>query len=172
MFHHSCREATMTEKEMLLGSWEREYQTTSKVFKAYPEGRLDFKPHELSRTARELAWTIISEEQIFVNGAISGKFDFGHSDPPPSTMKDIVSAYEKKHAENVGKVKGMSDADLNKTVKVLVARGTLADVRSIDTIWGAIMDNIHHRGQFSIYLRMAGGKVPAIYGPSHDEPWD
>ena len=29
-------------------------------------------------------------------------------------------------------------------------------------------DQIHHRGQFSIYLRMAGGKVPSIYGPSAD----
>ena len=86
-------------------------------------------------------------------------------------MKEILSAYEKKHAENVRKVKGMSDADLNKMVKYMVARGTLADLRSIDTIWGSIMDNIHHRGQFSIYLRMAGGKVPSIYGPSHDEPW-
>ena len=27
------------------------------------------------------------------------------------------------------------------------------------------------RGQFSVYLRMAGGKVPSIYGPSADEPW-
>ena len=161
----------MTEKEMLLNTWEREYQTTTKVFKAYPEGKLDFKPHELSRTAKDLAWTIISEEQIFVDGAITGKFDFGHGDPPPSTMKDILGAYEKKHAENVRKVKGLSDDALNKTVKYMVARNTIADLRSIDTIWASILDNIHHRGQFSIYLRMAGGKVPSIYGPSHDEPW-
>jgi uncharacterized damage-inducible protein DinB len=162
----------MTEKEMLLGAWEREYQTTTKVFKAYPEGKLNFKPHELSRTAKELAWVIIMEEGMFVDGAISGKFDFSHGDPPPSSMKEILSAYEKRHAENVGKVKNMSDADLNRMVKFMVSRGTLADLRSIDTIWASIMDNIHHRGQFSIYLRMAGGKVPSIYGPSHDEPWE
>ncbi len=162
----------MTEKEMLLNSWEREYQLTTKVFKAYPEGKLDFKPHDLSRTAKELAWTIISEEGIFVDGALTGKFDFGHYDPPPTTMKDILNAYENKHAEDVRKVKDMTDADLNKKVKVMVGRNTLADVRSIDTIWGSIMDNIHHRGQFSVYLRMAGGKVPSIYGPSHDEPWE
>jgi uncharacterized damage-inducible protein DinB len=57
-------------------------------------------------------------------------------------------------------------------VKVMVGRNAFADVRSIDSIWGVIMDNIHHRGQFSVYLRMVGGKVPSIYGPSHDEPWD
>jgi uncharacterized damage-inducible protein DinB len=162
----------MTEKEILLNSWEREYQLTTKVFKAYPEGKLDFKPHELSRTAKELAWTIIWEEGVFVDGAITGKFDFSHIESPPKTLKEILGAYEKKHAEDVRKVKNVSDADLDKPVKVMVARNTFADVRSIDAIWSVIMDNIHHRGQFSVYLRMAGGKVPSIYGPSHDEPWD
>ena len=42
---------------------------------------------------------------------------------------------------------------------------------AFDVLWGILMDSIHHRGQFSVYLRMAGGKVPSIYGPSADEPW-
>ena len=33
-----------------------------------------------------------------------------------------------------------------------------------------MLDHIHHRGQFTIYSRMAGAKVPQIYGPSADEP--
>jgi uncharacterized damage-inducible protein DinB len=28
---------------------------------------------------------------------------------------------------------------------------------------------IHHRGQLSVYLRLIGIPVPAIYGPSADE---
>ena len=28
---------------------------------------------------------------------------------------------------------------------------------------------VHHRGQLSVYLRLAGAKVPWIYGPSGDE---
>jgi len=34
-----------------------------------------------------------------------------------------------------------------------------------------LLDQIHHRGQLSIYMRIAGAKVPSIYGPSADEPW-
>lgn len=41
-----------------------------------------------------------------------------------------------------------------------------ADGRAVDDV-----DSVHHRGQFSVYLRLAGGKVPSIYGPSADEPW-
>jgi uncharacterized damage-inducible protein DinB len=29
---------------------------------------------------------------------------------------------------------------------------------------------IHHRGQFSVYLRLVGARVPSIYGPTADEP--
>ena len=28
---------------------------------------------------------------------------------------------------------------------------------------------IHHRGQFSVYLRLTGVPLPPIYGPSADE---
>jgi uncharacterized damage-inducible protein DinB len=28
---------------------------------------------------------------------------------------------------------------------------------------------VHHRGQFTVYLRLNGVAVPAIYGPSADE---
>lgn len=63
------------------------------------------------------------------------------------------------------------DADLDKTIQVFAGPGKMADVRKIDFFWFILMDSIHHRGQFSVYLRMAGGKVPAIYGPSADEKW-
>jgi uncharacterized damage-inducible protein DinB len=46
-----------------------------------------------------------------------------------------------------------------------------SDMRTADVLWTGVMDTVHHRGQFSVYLRMAGGKVPSIYGPSADEPW-
>lgn len=47
----------------------------------------------------------------------------------------------------------------------------MGDFRKADVLWMMMMDAVHHRGQFSVYLRMAGGKVPSIYGPSADEPW-
>ena len=28
----------------------------------------------------------------------------------------------------------------------------------------------HHRGQLTVYLRLCGQTVPAIYGPSADDP--
>jgi uncharacterized damage-inducible protein DinB len=47
----------------------------------------------------------------------------------------------------------------------------MGEFRVIDFLWFIFLDSIHHRGQMSVYLRCAGGKVPSIYGPSADEPW-
>jgi uncharacterized damage-inducible protein DinB len=161
----------MTEKEMFIDSWEREFNTTMKVLKAYPAHQESLRPHERSRNAAELAWTIVSEEPVFVNGVLTGKFDFESIAKPPASMQEIVSTYEKSHRELVDKVKKAGEADLNTSVKLMVARDTFRDVRRADVLWMTLMDTVHHRGQFSVYLRMAGGKVPSIYGPSGDEPW-
>jgi uncharacterized damage-inducible protein DinB len=38
-----------------------------------------------------------------------------------------------------------------------------------DMAWAFLLDQIHHRGQLSTYLRPMGAKVPSIYGRSADE---
>ena len=49
--------------------------------------------------------------------------------------------------------------------------GTMGVLKVIDFLWFMLLDSIHHRGQLSVYIRPAGGKVPSIYGPTADEPW-
>jgi len=39
-----------------------------------------------------------------------------------------------------------------------------------DMLFGFLFDAIHDRGQLSSYLRPMAAKVPAIYGPSGDDP--
>jgi uncharacterized damage-inducible protein DinB len=161
----------MTEKEMFLQSWDREFQTTMKVLKAYPADKLGFKPHERSRSAGELAWIFVGELGI-IDMAIKGQIDFsGEMPKPPATMKDILAAFESTYKQMASKVKAMSEADYNSTIKFPVGPKQMGDFRKADVLWMTMMDQIHHRGQFSVYVRMAGGKVPSIYGPSADEPW-
>ena len=161
----------MSEKDMFLQTWEREFQTTLKVLKAYPASKLDFKPHERSMSAKELAWGFATGETVLVNGVVKGEVDFQSAPKPPAAFSEILSAYEKTHREMVGKVKNFSEADFNKSIPVPVGPKQMGEVRGGDLLWLIVMDGVHHRGQFSVYLRLAGGKVPSIYGPSADEPW-
>jgi uncharacterized damage-inducible protein DinB len=160
----------MNEKEMFLQTWEREFQTTMKVLKAYPADNPDFKPHDRSRSAKELAWTFVMEEGL-IDMVMKGKIEMMAPPPAPKTFAEVLSAYANSHQEMVQKVKNFPDADLEKTLKFPVGPKQMGDIRSMDIFWMMVMDMVHHRGQFSVYLRMAGGKVPSIYGPSADEPW-
>ncbi len=38
-------------------------------------------------------------------------------------------------------------------------------------LWVTVMHEIHHRGQLTVLMRLAGLKVPGVYGPSKEE-WE
>lgn len=157
----------MNEREQFIRVWEREYPTTLKVLKALPPSKSEFRPHERSRTARELAFVFVVEENI--DGMIfKGDVPMGGKWPEaPARYEDVVTAYEKVHRDNAALFAKATDADFQR----IVTFGKLEKVPVVQVLWFALMDGIHHRGQFALYLRMVGAKVPSIYGPSGDEPW-
>lgn len=163
----------MSEKQAFLDAWAREAATTLKVLRAYPEGKTDLKPHPTSRSARELAWTFVFEG-IGGSQAVQGEFKFPPPGMPaamPSTWPGMISEVEQALKMMSDKVREVDEKQLNTTVKFATGPKQMSDLRRLDALWYMLNDQIHHRGQFSVYLRMAGGKVPAIYGPSADEKW-
>lgn len=161
----------MTEKEMFLNRMQREFGTTLKILKQLPADKANFKPAaEKVRSARELA-TVFIQELGVVDGVVKGKVDFGAPMPSFATYGDLLSAYESTHNAMAAKVQKMSEADWNSMITVPVGPKQMGEVRRADMLWTMLNDSIHHRGQFSIYLRLVGAKVPSIYGPSGDEPW-
>ena len=154
----------MNEKEMLTQVRGKEFPITLRVVKAFPGDKADFKPHERSRSAKELAFTLANEQLIAVQ-ALEGAVDFSKlPSQSPETMEEILTLYQKNHSTADEAIKNASEEALNRMVKF----GSM-DLRAIDVIWFMLMDSVHHRGQFSVYIRMAGGKVPSIYGPSADD---
>ena len=161
----------ISEREQFIQAWEREFKTTMKVLNSYPANKTELQPHSKLPNAKDLAWRIVTEEKTFVDGAMTGNFNFEGMPKSPGTLQEVISTYERNHSIHADKLKNMTDMQFNKTIKFMVAPKTMGDMRSGDTLWNLLMDTIHHRGQFSVYLRMADGKVPSIYGPSADEPW-
>jgi DinB family protein len=160
----------MSEKEKFLQTLETEYQTTLKLLKAYPVAKADFKPHAKCKSAKDLASNFIFELKG-ADMAIDGAMDFARMPKMPGTFPEVVAGYEQAHKGFVDHIKRTPDADLNKTVKFMSAPKRMVDWRRMDVLWFLLHDSIHHRGQFSIYLRLVDAKVPSIYGPTADEPW-
>ena len=163
----------MTPKQQFLDAYGREHATTMRVLRAFPEDKLELQPHPKSKTARDLAWVFALEKGlgtlVMHDGLAKGVA--GAMPPAPQSWGDLLAATEKAHSDFGALIESFPDAQLEETVKFLGGPGLMADYRRIDFLWFLLSDEIHHRGQFSVYLRMADGKVPSIYGPTADEPW-
>ncbi len=166
----------MSEKQSFLDVYDREHATTMRVLRAYPEDRLDLRPHEKCKTARELAWVFVMErglgEMVFTDSfERTMEESGGESPPPPDSWDELLDALEEAHRSFGDLIRETPDEELQKSVRFFVAPKTMGDVPRMQWLWFLLHDQIHHRGQFSIYLRMADGTVPSIYGPTADEPW-
>ena len=164
--------APVSARQQYLNALERETATTFKVLRAYPADKGELRPHEKTKTARELSF-VFALEMGLAQAVLTNTLEMPPSLPPvPDTIAECISAFEAGLGNLRALIEGMSDDDLyNGAVKFLVGPKTMGDIPKLDFLWFMLHDMIHHRGQFSIYLRMADGKVPSIYGPSADEPW-
>ena len=165
--------AAYSPKRYFLDNYEREHRTTMRVLRAFPPEKADLRPHPKCRTARELAWTFVMERGL---GVMVFKNEFeekmgGPMPEAPDSYEAILDALESAHADFRDLIASTPEEELFENVRFFTAPQKLGDVSRLDWIWFLLHDEIHHRGQFSIYLRMADGKVPSIYGPSGDEPW-
>ena len=166
-------QALANPRDQYLGIYDTEHAKTVKVLRAYPRDKAELRPHPKARSARELAHTFVFEQRM-IEKALTTGFDWKNPSRAPETpdsLDAILEAFEKGHRHVRGLVSGLRNEELIETVQFPIGPGRIGDHTKIDFLWMMLHDQIHHRGQFSVYLRMAEGKVPAIYGPSLDEPW-
>ena len=161
-------------RQQFLDAFEREHQTTMRVLRAYPTDKAELRPHPRLKSARELAWVFVTE-MAMAKKALTTGFDWSKppsgGQPAPDTLEAVIAAFDTAHQGIVALVKDLPDDQLSRTLQFPTGPGTIGDVPLIQFLWFLLSDQIHHRGQFSVFLRMADGKVPSIYGPTADEPW-
>jgi uncharacterized damage-inducible protein DinB len=145
---------------------QNEWMTTVKVLEAIPEGQKDYKPADHSRSAWELAVHLALSDVWFLNGILTQSFAPGPTEAPAPTVAGLAEWYKHQMPKLLEQVLAMDPAKLAAVVDFFGMKMPNAQF----LVWQAV-HNAHHRGQLSTYLRPMGGKVPAIYGGSYDEPW-
>ena len=119
----------MTEKEMFLSNWQREFGTTLKILKQMPADKASFRPAaEKTRSAKDLA-TVFIQELGVVDGVVKGKIEFTGQLPSFATYADVLKALEGKHNEMVSKVQSMSETDWNSKITTPVGPKQMAEAR-------------------------------------------
>jgi DinB family len=166
--------AVASPKQQFLDAYEKEHLTTMRVLRAYPADQATLKPHEKCKTALELAWVFVVERGLgtmVMHDAFASGSPPGEIPKPPASLDVAIAALDKAHADFGDLIRAMPEETLFETVKFFGGPKQLVDIPRLEFLRFLLCDEIHHRGQFSVYLRMAGAKVPSIYGPSADEPW-
>jgi len=154
---------TMSEQTLFTKFWADESTTTRKVLSRIPEGS-DYRPDPRSRTAHEIAWQIVCEEKMLIDALETGKVEWAPP-PMPSTMKEVVDAYEKQADNLATRWQALPAERWNGTLEFFGKERPASPMA-----WSFLFDIVHHRGQITTYLRPMGSTVPQIYGPSADEP--
>jgi uncharacterized damage-inducible protein DinB len=156
----------MIPKQDLLKLAKKEFATTLKVLKAYPPERIDFRPHERSSDAIKLTSTFVFEMHLLSMNIFGDTIDRSiFVTYKPHRFKTLIEDFEAESSKFLSRFEQLPEEDLNKNVKFAGV-----DFTADEFLHFMLSDQIHHRGQLSVYVRMAGGKVPSIYGPSADDP--
>ena len=167
-------QATMSPKQQFLDTYQSEIEKTLRVLRAYPKDKTELKPHPKAKSARDLAFMFVAEQGAMTKTLTTG-FDWSKPmqfPPTPETLDEVIAAFEDGNRKVVELVQSAPEEKiLGETIQFPVGPGKMGDVPKMQALWMFLCDQIHHRGQFSVYLRMADGKVPSIYGPTADEPW-
>lgn len=171
--HATAGTTTVSPKSAFLKAYEREHATTRKVLGAYPAAKADFRPHERSNTALMLAYAFVVEE-IFLMRALKQENVLGSSafGSGPGSWQSVLETFDRQHEELMAMLRDPSNPNLEGSAAFFTGPKQMGTYSLSDFLWFMLHDQIHHRGQLSVYLRMVGGKVPSIYGPTADEPWN
>jgi uncharacterized damage-inducible protein DinB len=159
---------SMNELEGFLKSWDGEAENTLKLLRALPVTQYDFRPDSAGRSLGEVAWHL-AEADAYPSYIIeAGQFSL-ETKPPnierPRRVEELAPGYERIHREAVARIRRLKPEDLDRSVPFFAGPRAIRDL-----LWNAILAHgIHHRGQLSLMCRLAGGQVPALYGPNRED---
>lgn len=166
----------MAIRDSLLPEFDHEMAQTRLCLERLPDAAFAWGPHPKSMTLGKLA-NHIAEVPGWV-GVTMGATEFDMAPPgAPSYVPkvaanraEILAVFDAGVAAARPHLAAASDADfmtpwsLKKGGVALMTMPRIACIRT----W-VLNHLIHHRGQLTVYLRLTGASVPAVYGPSADE---
>jgi uncharacterized damage-inducible protein DinB len=165
----------MAVKDGMIMEYKFEMANTRKMLERVPFEKAEYKPHEKSRAmaneamhiANVISWIprIMNTPELDVTkpGSIP-KVEL------PKNNQELLAMFDKNYNEGLKALEGASDETMmtpwtfRSGDHVIFTLPKVAAIRNM-----GLNHHYHHRGQMSVYLRLAGVPVPGMYGPSADE---
>lgn len=159
-------------RQLLRQQLDAELPSTRDVLQAACAAPLNWKPHPSSFSIGRLAMHVATIPGWTSSFARADAYDMGAGGPGPaipSTGDDILHAHADAVARAHATLDGIEDAALLTTWTLLRDGHAIASMTRGEAICRYVVRHlVHHRGQLTVYLRLCGLDVPAIYGDSAD----
>jgi uncharacterized damage-inducible protein DinB len=163
----------MTRIETLLAEFAHETETARKHLERLPADQFEWRPHTKSFTAGQLGSHMVDCIRF-----IQPIFGADELDMDPTGYKPF-------HATSVAVLLETFDVDVAKAKQVIASSADTSAthpwrLKVSGQVWFekpreavyrdmTLSHLVHHRGQFSVYLRLLDVPVPGSYGPTADE---
>jgi uncharacterized damage-inducible protein DinB len=89
--------------------------------------------------------------------------------PAPSNTQELLKAHEDAVAKGKASLRSTTGEHLMTPWRLLVGGQVVMENPRHVVLSDTFGHLAHHRGQLTVYLRLLGAPVPAIYGPSADD---
>ena len=161
--------------DLFLAELDREVARSRRALERVPEGKHDWKPHEKSMAFGYLAYLvaaipswismIIEQDEL----DIAPKSGARQPRPQLNSSADYVAELDKVAGAARAALGRTTDEHLLTQWKLLAGGHDAWTGPRHEMIRDTINHWSHHRGQMTVYLRLLGAPVPALYGPSADD---
>lgn len=155
-FHAASAQTTTTD---IVKEWERAKAYTKEYLEAMPETGYALKPTPEMRSFAEQMLHLTDGNYSFASAATGEKSPIGMGEAEKSTDKSKANVTTQVLAGYdfvINSIKKLTPEQLNETVKLF---GQFEMSRSVALNKG-FEHQTHHRGQTTVYIRLAGAKPP------------
>jgi uncharacterized damage-inducible protein DinB len=162
-------------KDALLPEYDHEMGTTRRLLERTPEAEFTWKPHDKSMSLGQLAGHIASIPHwcgaIIDNSVFDASTAGEDARPsPPKSVADLLASFDKRVTAARATLAATGDEAMLAPWTFKQGDHVIFTMPRVAALRSFVMNHlIHHRGQFSVYLRLRNVPLPSIYGPTADE---
>ena len=162
----------MSIAQSMLPEFDNEMANTRKTLERVPENKLDYKPDPKSMSMGVLASHIAEMVGWMPETLQQPSIDIPSDFKPflATSRKQLLDKFDANVAASRAALAGASDQGMMQEWSLKFGGNTMFTMPRIAVLRSMIMNHvIHHRAQLTVYYRLNGVPVPALYGPSADE---
>jgi uncharacterized damage-inducible protein DinB len=159
--------------EALIAELEAESPATRRVLERVPGDRLDWRPHPKSMSLGQLAQHVAAlpgsiSRLAALDGLDASTVDFEQA--PAESAESLLPTFDASVAAARDYLAGLTAETAMAPWRLSLGEREVFTLPRVGLMRTLAFNHLyHHRGQLTVYLRLLGVPVPAVYGRSADE---